>query len=53
MALVVEDCPGEEDLSILTDSLSTIKLLSSMQRKDFPVELHLQPVRQLVMHVAA
>ena len=51
IALAVEDCPREEDLNILTDSLSAMKLLSSMQRKDFPLSLYRHPVRQLLVHV--
>ncbi len=47
----MEDCPREEDLNILTDSLSAMKLLSSMQRKDFPLSLYRHPVRQLLVHV--
>ncbi len=49
----MEDCPGEEDLSVLTnsDSLSAMRLLRSMQRGDFPLPLHLHPVRQLLVHV--
>jgi len=51
IALVLEDCPGEEDLNILTDSLSSMRLLKSMQRKDFPLQLYRHPVRQLLLHV--
>ena len=32
IAIALDDCPGEEDLNILTDSLSSIRLLKSMQR---------------------
>jgi hypothetical protein len=34
IARALEDCPGEEDLNILTDSLSSMRLLKSMQRGD-------------------
>jgi hypothetical protein len=34
IALALEDCPGQEDLSVLTDSLSAMRLLKSMQRED-------------------
>ena len=33
---VVTDAPGDEDLTILTDSLSSIQKLQNMQRQDFP-----------------
>ena len=51
LALALEGCPDEEDLNILTDSLSAMKLRKSMQRKDFPLELYRHPVRQLLVHV--
>jgi ribonuclease HI len=51
MALAIEDCPGEEDLNILTESLSAMRLVKSMQRKDFPLPLYRHPVRQLLVHV--
>ncbi len=47
IALALEDCPGEEDLNVLTDSLRAMRLLRSMQRGDFPLPLHRHPVRQL------
>jgi hypothetical protein len=55
IALAVEDCPGRarpggEDLNVLTDSLSSMRLLKSMQRKDFPLQLYLYTVRQLLLH---
>ncbi len=34
ITLALEDCPGEEDLNVLTDSLSSMQLLMSMQRGD-------------------
>ncbi len=39
LTLALEDCPGEEDLNILTDSLSSMRLLKNMQRQDFPLKL--------------
>ena len=51
IAIALEDCPSEEDLNILTDSLSSMRLLKSMQRGDFPLSLHRHPVRQLLVHV--
>ncbi len=47
IARALEDCPGEEDLNILTDSLSSMRLLKSMLRGDFPLSLHRHPIRQL------
>ncbi len=47
----LEDCPGEEDLNVLTDSLSSMMLLRCMQRGDFPLPLHWHPVCQLLVHV--
>ncbi len=52
MALALEGFPGEEGLNILTDSFGAMKLLKSMRRKDFPLELCRHPVRQLRVHVA-
>jgi ribonuclease HI len=49
--LAVEDCPLEEDLSILTDSLSAIQLLRGMQRRDFPLWLHRHTARHLLVQV--
>jgi hypothetical protein len=46
IALALEDCPGEEDLNILTDSLSSMYLLKSMQRGDFPLSLHRYPAQR-------
>ncbi len=35
IALALEDCPGKEDLNIITDSLSSMRLLKNMQRQVF------------------
>jgi hypothetical protein len=43
----------DEDLTILTDSLSSMSLLKSMQRRDFPLWLHRLPERQLLIYVAS
>ena len=51
IALVLEGCPAEEDLSILTDSLSSMRLLVSMQQSDLPLNLYHHSVRQLLLHV--
>jgi hypothetical protein len=37
IALALEECPIEEDLTILTGSLSSMDLLQSMQIGDFPL----------------
>ena len=41
IAMALKDCPDEEDLNILTDSLSAMVLLRSMQRRVLPLWLHL------------
>jgi ribonuclease HI len=51
IALALEECPIEEDLTILTDSLSSMDLLQSMQRGDFPLSLYRHSVRHLLLHV--
>ena len=51
MALALEDCPRETDLNILTDSLSAMQLLKSMQRRDFPLWLYRHTARQLLLQV--
>jgi hypothetical protein len=48
IAMALGDCPGEEDLNILTDSLSSMRLLKSMQGEEFPLQLHRHPIRQLL-----
>ncbi len=40
IALAIEACPNEEDLTILTDSLGAMRLLQNMQRNDFPLSLY-------------
>ena len=37
---VVADTPADEDLTVLTDSLSSLQKLESLQRRDFPELLH-------------
>jgi ribonuclease HI len=51
IALALEGCPAEEDLNILTDSLSSMRLLMGMQRRDLPLSLYRHSVRQLLLHV--
>ena len=50
ITIALEDCPEEEDLNILTDSLSSMRLLKSLQRRDFPLSLYRHPVRQLLVY---
>ncbi len=50
IALALEDCPGEKDLNIITDSLSSMRLLKNMQRQDFPLQLYRHTVRQILLH---
>ena len=52
IAMACEDCPREVDLTVLTDSVSCMRLLMSLQRTDFPLSLYRHPVRQLLMYVA-
>ena len=51
IALALEACPKEEELTILTDCLSAMRLLQSTQRRDFPLWLHRHSVRHLLKHV--
>jgi hypothetical protein len=51
IALALEACPNEENLTIPTDCLSAMRLLQSTQRRDFPPWLHRHPVRHLLKHV--
>ncbi len=51
IALALDECPGEEDLNIITDSLSSMRLLKNMQRQKFPLQLYRRTMRQLLLHV--
>ena len=53
LALALEECPIQEDLTVLTDSKSSMVLLQSMQRVDFPLWLYRHPARQLLVHVVS
>jgi hypothetical protein len=47
IALAIEACPSEDDLIILTDSLRTMRLLQSMQRKVRHLRLHVvKPIKK-------
>ena len=48
-----EDSPIYEDFTIIIDSLSSINLLKSTQRKDFPLWLYRPAERQLLIHVVS
>ena len=48
--MACEDVRREEDLTILTDSLSCMVRLKSLQRRDFPLWLYRHPLRQLLVH---
>ena len=43
--MACQDCPTNTDL---TDSLSCMQLLKSLQRRDFPLWLYRHPIRQLL-----
>ena len=47
----VADAPEQEELNILTDSLSSIIKLANMQRRDFPEWLHGHPEKVLLESV--
>ena len=49
----VADAPADEELTILTDSLSSIQKLESLQRKDFPEWLHGHPEKVLLESLVA
>jgi hypothetical protein len=38
-AAALEGCPAEEDLNILADSLSSVRLLMGMQQRGLPLSL--------------
>lgn len=50
-AIAVEDAPVVEDLTILTDSLSSIVKLQAMQRRGFPEWLHVHPETTILLSV--
>ena len=52
LTLALEECPVKEDLTVLTESKSSMDLLQSMQRADFPRWLYRNPARQPLVHVA-
>ena len=53
IGLACEDSPIDEDLTVLTDSLSSMTLLKSLQRKDFPLWLYRHAERQLLTYVVS
>ena len=46
--MACQDCPTDTDLTVLTDSLSCMQMLKSLQRRDFPLWLYRHPIRQLL-----
>ena len=50
IAMAYEDVRREEDLTILTDSLSCLVLLKSLQWRDFPLWIFRHPLRQPWVH---
>ena len=48
LAVAAENSPLDEDLTILTDSKTSLQLLIGMQRKDFPVFLHRRAERRFL-----
>ena len=48
--VAIEDCPGDEELTLLTDSESSMTQLQSMQRRDFWLYRH--TARQLLVCTA-
>ena len=50
--MALKDCPDEEDLNILTDSVSAMVLLRSMQRKNLQLWLYRHTERQVLQHSA-
>ena len=50
--VALEDSPGDEELTLLTDSESLMMLLQSTQRRDFPLWLYRHTPRQLLMSTA-
>ena len=50
IAMACKDVRREEDLTILTDSLSCMVRLKNLQRRDFPLWFYRHPLRQLLVH---
>ena len=51
LELAAERAPMDMDLTIATDSKSSLLMLQGMQRQDFPVFLHRRAERRLLEHV--
>lgn len=51
IAVAAERSPTDEDLTILTDSKSSLQMLRGMQRQDFPVFLHRRAERRILERV--
>jgi hypothetical protein len=50
IAIDQEDCLEEEDLNILTDSLSSMQLLERIKRTDFPLPFYCHVALQLSLY---
>ena len=50
IAWAIKQAPKEQTLTILTDSLTSLRMLTNMQRKDFSLWLHGDPNRSLLEH---
>ena len=50
--VALEDSPGDEELTLLTDSESLMTLLQSMQQSDFPLWLCRRTARKLLVCAA-
>ncbi len=51
IALALETCPVTENLTILTDSLTSLTTLFHLRRADFPITLYRNHTRQLYIHI--
>jgi hypothetical protein len=51
LAIAAERSPTDEDLTILSDSKSSLQMLRGMQRQDFPVFLHRMAERRILERV--
>ena len=49
----VADAPADEDLTLLTDSLTALQKLQNLQRRDWPEWLHGHPEQELLESLVA
>ena len=50
---LVADAPADEDLTLLTDSLTALQKLQNLQRRDWPEWLHGHPEQELLESLVA